>query len=66
MPEKLARKAAVMYGLSPVTLPVGGDWKALQLKNEKSLATDLAALGYPGFSHLTRGQRKNPVEKCYF
>jgi len=62
VPEKLARKTAVLYGLSAVTLPVGGDWKALELKNEKSLATDFAALGYPGFSHLTHGRRKNPVE----
>ena len=62
VPEKLARKAAALYGLSAVTLPVESDWKALELKNEKSLATDLATLGYPGFSHLTHGQRKNPVE----
>lgn len=63
VPEKLARKAAAVYGLSAVTLPVEVDWDTVQFKNEDSLASDLAALGYPGFSHLTRGRRKkNPAE----
>lgn len=62
VPVKLARKAATVYGLSAVTLPVDRDWETLQLKNENSLASDLAALGYPGFSHLTHGRRKNPAE----
>jgi transcriptional regulator with XRE-family HTH domain len=62
VPERLARKAAVVYGLSAATLPVQSDWETLQLKNEKSLASDLATLGYPGFSHLSRGRKKNPAE----
>lgn len=62
VPEKLARKAAGVYGLSAATLPVEVDWNTVQLKNENSLANDLAALGYPGFSHLRRGRKKNPAE----
>lgn len=62
MPEKLARKAATAYGLSAATLPVESDLETLEMKNEKSLASDLAALGYPGFSHLAHGRKKNPAE----
>jgi len=62
VPEKLARKAAAVYNLSAVTLPVESDWNTVQLKKQNSLASDLAALGYPGFSHLTRGRKKNPAE----
>ena len=62
VPEKLARKAATVYGLSAVTLPVEKDLETLQLKDEAALASDLAALGYPGFSHLKHGRRKNPAE----
>ncbi len=62
VPEKLARKAATTYGLSAATLPVESDLETLELKNEKSLASDLAALGYPGFSHLAHGRKKNPAE----
>lgn len=61
VPEKLARKAATAYGLSAVTLPVGTGWNTVQLKNEAALAADLAALGYPGFSHLKAGRKKNPA-----
>src|SRR5688572_29511074 len=61
VPEKLARKAATAYGLSAVTLPVETGWNTVQLKNEDALAADLAALGYPGFSHLKAGRKKNPA-----
>ena len=63
VPEKLARKAATAYGLSAVTLPVETDWDNVQHKDEDALAADLAALGYPGFSHLKpRRKKKNPAE----
>ena len=62
VPEKLARKAATAYGLSAVTLPVA-DWDTVQHKDEGALAADLAALGYPGFSHLKPSRKKkNPAE----
>ena len=63
VPEKLARKAATAYGLSAVTLPVEADWDTVQHKDEGALAADLAALGYPGFSHLKPSRKKkNPAE----
>ena len=62
VPEKLARKAANTFRLSAVTLPTQTGWDAVQHKNEDALAADFAALGYPGFSHLRRRRKKNPVE----
>ena len=62
VPEKLARKAASTFRLSAVTLPPQADWHAVQHKTEDSLAADLAALGYPGFSHLKARRKKNPAE----
>ena len=62
VPEKLAHKAATVYGLSAATLPVARHWDSAQTKNEKTLAADLAALGYPGFSYLKCRVKKNPAE----
>ena len=62
VPEKLARNAATVYGLSAATLPVERNWDSAQTKNEKTLAADLAALGYPGFSYLKCRVKKNPAE----
>jgi len=62
VPEKLARKAANAFLLSAVKLPTRTEWNAVQHKNEDALSADLAALGYPGFSHLKSGRKKNPAE----
>ena len=62
VPEKLARKAATAFHLSAVKLPVETDWNAVQTRGEAVLAADLAALGYPGFSHLKPDRKKNPAE----
>ncbi|MGB8509525.1 MAG: helix-turn-helix transcriptional regulator [Pyrinomonadaceae bacterium] len=60
--DRLAQRAVKVYGLPADLLPV-------KLKLEKvcppapdSLAADLAALGYPGFSYLRPRRKKNPVE----
>jgi len=62
LPEKLARRAAGAFRLSAVTLPTETEWDAIGHKNEAVLAMDLAALGYPGFSHLKSARKKNPAE----
>jgi transcriptional regulator with XRE-family HTH domain len=62
VPEKLARRAATAFRLSAVTLPTQTHWHAVQHKNDSALAADLAALGYPGFSHLKSSRKKNPAE----
>jgi transcriptional regulator with XRE-family HTH domain len=62
VPERLARKAASTFRLSAVTLPPQDGWHKVQHKTEDLLAADLAALGYPGFSHLRARRKKNPAE----
>jgi transcriptional regulator with XRE-family HTH domain len=62
VPEKLARKAASAFRLSATTLPVETEWNEVETKSEVALASDLAALGYPGFSHLKAGRKKNPAQ----
>lgn len=63
VPEKLARKAASAFGLSAATLPVEATWENVQPKDSKTLARDLAAVGYPGFAYLkAKRKKKNPGE----
>jgi transcriptional regulator with XRE-family HTH domain len=67
VPEKLARKAATVFRLSAVTLPFETTRNQqaqtkTKTKTEDDLALDLAALGYPGFSHLKGGRKKNPAQ----
>lgn len=62
VPEELARKAAAVFGLSAVALPVNTDWENVQPADSNGAATDLACLGYPGFAYLKTKRRKNPAE----
>ena len=62
VPEKLAHKAASVYGLSAVVLPVKKDLHSVVSADENKLASELASLGYPGLSYLKSRRRKNPAE----
>lgn len=63
VPERLARKAAGVFGLSAAALPLKTIWDVLTPPNEDALAADLASLGYPKLSHLRRRRHgKNPAE----
>lgn len=62
IPEDLARKAATVFGMSAVALPVNTTWENVQPSDSETAATDLASLGYPGFSYLKTKRRKNPAE----
>ena len=63
VPQALARKAAAVFGLSAVALPVvNTSWESVQASDSETAATDLAGLGYPGFSYLKTKRRKNPAE----
>jgi transcriptional regulator with XRE-family HTH domain len=62
-PERLARKAADIYGLSAAALPLEVASEELHTARQGTLARDLAALGYPGLAYLGARQRKrNPAE----
>jgi transcriptional regulator with XRE-family HTH domain len=62
VPKRLARKAAMVYGLSPTTLPVEKSWHGVHAKQSNALASELAALGYPGLAYLKSGRKRNPAE----
>lgn len=62
VPERLARKAATLYGLSAAKLPMKTGWHDVQANNNAALASDLAALGYPGLSYLKSRRKRNPAE----
>lgn len=63
VPEKLALKAVRVYGLSEAFLPLKSDWDHAPQSDGNNLASELAALGYPGLSHLrSNGRKKNPAE----
>lgn len=58
--NELARAAAALYRLPPTALPVCGTSLKVQRPDPNKLARQLAALGYPGFSHL-RAIPANPA-----
>ena len=63
VPEKLAVKAVRVYGLSAVLLPVTSAPDQYPVADDGKLASELAALGYPGMLHLKSGKKKkNPAE----
>lgn len=62
VPKALAFKSARVYGVPPLLLPLNSTGENVQCPDETTLAHDLAALGYPGFSYLTVRHRKNPAE----
>jgi transcriptional regulator with XRE-family HTH domain len=62
VPDRLARKAATLFGLSATKLPVETYWHSVPAKDDRALASDLAALGYPGLSYLKSRRKRNPAE----
>lgn len=63
LPERLAVRAVRVYRLPESQLPVSGRPAEF---SEDALASDLAALGYPGLSHLRAGGKKrNPAELLF-
>ena len=64
---KLARKAVTLYRLSPVVLRF--TMKATSAKRPavpaQTMAEELSALGYPGFSHVRSRRKRNPAEVLF-
>lgn len=60
--EILTKKVIHVFGLSPAALPVKKDLTRLSFGKDKGLTRDLAAVGYPGFSHVKSSRVKNPAE----
>jgi transcriptional regulator with XRE-family HTH domain len=54
---QVAQRAVKLFGADPTALPLSANVR----HSEQKLATELGALGYPGFAHL-KGYLRNPAE----
>lgn len=61
LPDKLVRKAVTFFDLAPTRMPTDLRFPVLSPVSDEKLGSDLAGLGYPGFSHLKRSRPKNPA-----
>jgi transcriptional regulator with XRE-family HTH domain len=60
--KRLARTLQRQFAVPPTALP----FEAMNTRvDEQGLAAGLAALGYPGFSHVKRGRRANPAQLLF-
>jgi len=66
VPAQLAKRFVRLYGLAPTALPVEGGYCRLAKRGAQTLAEELAALGYPGFSYLRSRKQRNPAEVLLF
>jgi len=62
VPGALARKATSVYQLSATAIPFETTWERVRVVDENELASELAALGYPGLSYVKSRRKKNPAE----
>jgi len=62
IPAHLAKRFVKLYGLAFTALPVVANYDPLTGGGPQTLAEELAALGYPGFSYMRSRKRKNPAE----
>lgn len=60
--EKLARRAIHLFNLPPTALPIKESSDSSKTKTDDWLSSQLAALGYPKFSHLKKTVRMNPAQ----
>jgi transcriptional regulator with XRE-family HTH domain len=59
--EKLARRAVNLFNLPPTALPFESQIKSSRPNSGNQLASQLAGLGYPKFSHLKKSTKVNPA-----
>lgn len=60
--DKLAEKAVRVFNLPPTVLPIKGNLDHLRPTTNQKFVKDLAALNYPGYSHVKPSRVKNPVQ----
>jgi transcriptional regulator with XRE-family HTH domain len=60
--KKLARRIVRVFDLPPTALPLDEKNAAAASKNTDLFASQLAALGYAKFSHLTKTKQVNPAQ----
>lgn len=60
--DKLAKKVVRVFNLTPTVLPIKGNLHHLKPTTNQKFVKDLAALNYPGYSHVKPSRVKNPVQ----
>lgn len=60
--EKMIERAVRVFSFPPSELPVKRDLASPEPLGDEQASAALAALGYPGFSHLKGARLKNPAE----
>ena len=59
--DDLRAKAVSAFHISPAEMPVSENLFDVQAVSNDELGTDLATLGYPGYSHMKRSKPKHPA-----
>jgi len=59
--KRLGRKALKVFDLPPTALPLHLGTSMSSQPRKRDFATELAALGYPGFAYLRTRVRRNPA-----
>lgn len=60
--DKLIKKAVRLFNLSPAALPLKMELNNLRPATNENLVKELAALRYPGYTHVKSARPKNPVQ----
>lgn len=60
--KTFAKKAVRILNLPPTALPIETELKNLRPTTNEKFVKELAALKYPGYSHVKPSRLKNPVE----
>jgi transcriptional regulator with XRE-family HTH domain len=59
---RLAKKAVKLFNLPPTSLPLETELKHLRPVSNQNLVKELAALNYPGYTHVRPSRLKNPTQ----
>lgn len=60
--DKIAKKAVRLFNLPPTALPLEKELQKVSPATNERLVKQLAALKYPGYTHVKASELKNPVE----
>jgi transcriptional regulator with XRE-family HTH domain len=60
--DDLTARAVRIFGLRPVNMPIKTDLTKSKFPGDAAIASELSAVGYPGFSHIAPSGLRNPAE----
>ena len=63
--DKLAKRAVILFKMSPTVLPLKNTLKYLPRATNRELVKNLSALKYPGYSHFKSSSLKNPAQVLF-